>query len=213
MLAAFQDRIDRLLAPLPGLLLIFAGMLMVGAAVLMPPWLESREMAWTLGLMHAQAEKLSEQAQGYREFNAALAADDPVLLERLAFYELRLKPAGSTPLVAQARVSTASLRPGRHAPATPIAQAGSPTIDQMLHQPLPRPGVNTPRYQPIKTRLVRLTTGPMRFLVIAAGLLCLGAGLIAPNPRKSDARPPRASVDSQSADQESKPSSSSSSSL
>ncbi|MCC7191953.1 MAG: hypothetical protein IT444_04130 [Phycisphaeraceae bacterium] len=183
MFAALTDWFDRLLAPVPGLLLISAGMLMVGAAVLMPSWLETRELTWKRELMKMQSEKLEQQANNYRDFNKALATDDPVLLERLAFYHLHLKPVGATPLVSQPRATNASIR-GRQTTAVPVWQAKIPTIEQMLHQPLPQPGVNTPVYQPIKTRLVTLTTGPMRFVVILAGLACLGAGLIAPNPRK-----------------------------
>lgn len=182
MLAALQDWFDRLLAPVPGLLLISAGMLMVGAAVLMPSWLEIRELAWKRDLMKVQSEKLAQQAGNYRDFDAALAADDPVLLERLAFYHLHLKPVGATPLVSPPRATNVSMRGGQRT-AVPVWQAGVPTIEQMLHQPLPRPGVDTPVYQPIKTRLVQITTGPMRLIVILAGLVCLGAGLIAPNPR------------------------------
>lgn len=171
MFDSTQRFLDRLLAPLPAHLFIISGMTLLGLAMVMPAWLESRELAWRVSLMKVQAERLSEQAKGYREFNDALAADDPVLLERLAFYHLRLKPAGSEPLMAAFPASTTAR--------TPTA-AATPSIEQMLHRPLPDPGNTTTPYQPPRTRLVLLTTGPMRMGVILAGALCLLAGLTSP---------------------------------
>src|SRR5688572_27063739 len=98
MLAALRNTVDRASAPLPGYLLIFSGMALLAMALMVPAWMESRELAWQVSLMELQAKRLADQENSYREFNTALAEDDPVLLERLAFYHLRLKPAGSTPL-------------------------------------------------------------------------------------------------------------------
>ncbi len=109
--------------------------------------------------MQIQARSLSDQDRAYRQFYQALSRRDPILLERLAFHHLRLKPAGAQNLMA-------------------VSSAHNPdTIESWLHEPLPRIGVELPALQPVQTRLVRITTGPMRLPLLGVGVLCLVAGL------------------------------------
>lgn len=165
---------------MPGWLLVLCGLAIVGAAVLIPAWLEVRQLTWQHDVMALQAGQLETQAQGYERFREALASDDPVLLERLAYVHLRLKPAGVTPLFA-----TSSRRGQEASILDPSA-----SIDAWLHTPLPQEGVDYRPYQPIQSRMVRLTTGLSRLVVLGAGLCFIAAGLAAtPMPDDRHLRP------------------------
>lgn len=176
---AWSERAATGSAGLPGWMLMLCGLAIVGAALLIPPWLEVRQLAWQKQVMELQATQLETQAHTYERFREALASDDPVLLERLAFVHLRVKPVGVEPL------------------AVPVLRGGgagilepSASIDAWLHTPLPREGVDYRPYQPIQSRLVRLTTGLSRLVLLGAGLCFVAAGLMAtPWPDDSHLRP------------------------
>jgi hypothetical protein len=198
MLATLAKAIQRAVAALPGWVLLGAGLTLLGLAVLVPAWVDSRALQWQVGLMREQARLLGEQERDYKQFQDALAKDDPVLLERLAFYHLRLKPAGSDPLAlvrpgsppGPARVSqrgtTAS---GLSAPAA-LPPIKAPSIEEMLNRPLPSPGPDYPPFEPERSRLVRLTRGISQIAMAAAGMFCVAAGLLAGSgPRKRPAAP------------------------
>jgi hypothetical protein len=124
---------------------------------------------------------LRAERDRYVDFQAALEADEPVLLERLAFTQLRLKPIGT---------ETADLRP-----TDPAAVIDSPdpdairqvTMNWQSAQPieywLSRPQL-APDAQaapaivrPRETRLIRAVTGDNRIWVAAFGALLLIVGL------------------------------------
>jgi hypothetical protein len=154
-------------AHIPGWMFLLAGVVLVSAGLLMPAWLQVRQMQWQHRIMQLQAEQLERQASGYQQFNAALDAEDPILLQRLAYHYLGLKPAGAT-LIGESESKRAA-DPGMVC----IVQAS-------LHHPVPRAGVDLPRPQPNRSRLARLTTGRSRLALLAAGVLCLAAGVTTP---------------------------------
>lgn len=187
---------ERVAAALPGWVLLVCGVAVAGAAVLVPSWLEVRQLRWQQEVMEMQARQLQQQASGYERFREALAADDPVLLERLAFVHLRVKPAGVSPLVVpvsqRGGPGVGVLRRGADHGAMPELTLLDPSasIDAWLHTPMPREGVDYQAYQPIQSRLVRLTTGISRLVLLVAGLCFVAAGLWAtPVGDQRDVRP------------------------
>ncbi len=143
------------MAGLPGWMLLISGLAIVAATVLTPTWMSLREVDWQRQVMREQIERLERQRERYAQFHAALVDDDPVLLERLAYTQLRYQPVEAM-LMAEADALDASIAAYLAEPAQGVLPARPPTID---------------------TRLVRLTTGPTRAPLLAAGLLCLVGGL------------------------------------
>lgn len=206
MLRTLWNFIERVVAPIPGWLLLLAGLALIALAVLVPTWAESREMQWQLGLVREQAKRMEEQQKSYTDFDHALAADDPVLVEKLAFFHLRLKPVNAEPLFSpwnppmqapsSAKLVRAGQKPGQVQPVG--APAGNvPSVEQLLHKPMPEPGVDYPEYRPVETRLTRLTSKPAtRALMLAAGICCVVGGLLM-NPRPQLIRDPSTPIDSE----------------
>lgn len=174
MFRTLTHTLERIAAPLPGWLFLLSGITLVALSLLVPAWADVREMDWQVKVMRLQAQSFEAKVDSYKEFNAALAVDDPVLLERLAYYHLRLKPVG-----AQAVLLNHTAAPG-----SATRQERIPTVEELLHRPVPTPGVNMPAYKPLNTRLLRLTRNtPTRLAMLAAGLLCVTAGITAVTPR------------------------------
>ncbi len=65
--------------------------------------------------------------------------------------------------------------------------ASTPSVEEMLQQPLPEPGVNYPGYLAVNTRLVRITTSWRCAPLIAAGILAILAGIYMPTPEVVEA--------------------------
>ncbi len=162
--------IGRLLTPLPEWAFVLCGVALIGLVVLVPQWLDNRSVQWERDLMQVQAQRLERQTQRYRDFHAALAADDPVLLERLAYTQLRRVPVGSR-VISEAPVDAASLA----RPAAVTSYDGN--IDAWLLEPQPQVGTDVPPHRVIEARLTRVADGSARLGVIAAAALCLLAGL------------------------------------
>ena len=156
----FERRCDAL----PGWVFCGCGALILGVVVLTPPWLAQHETAWKLRVMQAQAAALAEQAERYESFTAAIADDDPVVLERLALTHLRKTVAGKTPL---------SVRP---------VEQETGDVGDWLAVRQPVIGRDVPHYFEPSNRLTRLVTGPGRAALLLVGLLCLVAGVLF-NPR------------------------------
>ncbi|MEM6854145.1 MAG: hypothetical protein AAF593_07030 [Planctomycetota bacterium] len=149
---------------MPGWVFCGCGALILGVVVLTPPWLAQHETAWKLRVMQAQAAALAEQAERYESFAAAIADDDPVVLERLALTHLRKTVAGKTPL---------SVRP---------VEQETGDVGDWLAVRQPVIGRDVPHYFQPSNRLTRLVTGPGRAALLLVGLLCLVAGVLF-NPR------------------------------
>lgn len=120
----------RYAAALPGWLLLVGGLALVALGVLTPQWLENERLAWRQTVLTAQTAHLTAQAERYTELHQALAEEDPVLLERVAFVELGLKPVGKTPLL------PAPAEPPRQAPGLyHFASAGAAGADRADRTP------------------------------------------------------------------------------
>lgn len=142
------------------------GALILGVVVLTPPWLAQHEAAWKLRVMQAQAAALAEQTGRYESFAAAIADDDPVVLERLALTHLRKTVAGKTPLW---------VRP---------VEEETGNVGDWLAVRQPVIGRDVPHYFEPSNRLTRLVIGPGRAALLLVGLLCLVAGVLF-NPRST----------------------------
>ncbi|MEM9882549.1 MAG: hypothetical protein AAF800_06510 [Planctomycetota bacterium] len=158
--------LDRLGDALPGWMFVAAGLTLLAAVVLTPPWLAQHEAAWRLRVMQAQAAAHAEQAKRYQRFAAAVADDDPVVLERLALTHLRMTLAGKEPL----RITT------------PDRESGD--VGAWLAVPQPVVGRDLPAYAPPDRRVIRLLDGTGRPALLLVGLTCLVAGVLF-NPRSA----------------------------
>lgn len=166
----------------PGYLSVLAGVAVLAAMVLVPAHLELERTKWRRDVMAAQASHLAELAERYRSLNRALAREDPVLLERLAYAQLRLRP------VSKRAIPSAS--PPVGAIGAAAARLDDPTdIHAWLRRPLPEVGRELTPHRPVRTRLARLAEGRSRVgLVIAGGVLVFGGLLWSPT-RSSNAAP------------------------
>ena len=131
---------------------------------------------------------LTEERQRYIDFHQALVDDDPVLIERLAMTELRLKPAGSH--VAQ-QVQSDPLALVEDPTPAAIRQAIA-TQPQMrsIENELSRPDLKQQAVfdveieRPRQTRLIIAATGEYRPILAGVGALLVLMGLW---PRRASA--------------------------
>jgi len=171
----------RLIDALPGWMCVVGGAVLLAMFVWTPQWLAGREIAWQRDLMQAQAEALVEQRDRYATFEAALAEGDPILLERLAFTELRQKRVGQQLLAPEADVLLArntEFWPDDPSLAMqPTASATMPgSVHAWLRVPMPVVGQDIKPPAPIQSHLTRIVTGPLRLpaLLFAVGVMAMG---------------------------------------
>lgn len=151
--------------------MLSGGVFLIATAAIVPPWLELDRTRDQLLLMQEQAAALAERSDRYQSFLVQLDRNDPALLERLAFTQLRLQPAG----VHSIETDGGALE----APADVAA---------WLDVPLPDPSRLEPTDAPPSTRMQRLIAGPTRYGVLAAGAIfavcgvCWGRGRPEPGP-------------------------------
>jgi hypothetical protein len=175
----------RVLAKAPGWVFVLAGLALIAAPVLVPPWLASQRVAYQHHVLEQRAEALTRQRERYDQFLSALEAADPLLLKRLAYEQLRMKPAHPENPPAEApggeSVPGGGEQASRDSGGTQRLAADSPMVpvDAWLDRPLPRVGAGIEPYTPPRSRLVRLATGYTRWGMLGAGLLTLAAGLMA----------------------------------
>jgi hypothetical protein len=173
-------------ALLPGWIFLLGGLMLLGMVLLTPSWLANRELGWQRDLLRLQSERLTQQEERYQHFQQALLADDPVLLERLAYAQFRFKPVNRQLLEQPALDPAATTRLAAHA-AGAEAGAGSlvsASVDDWLRAPLPRIGKDLPRQLALSTRLTRMTAGVSRIGLLVVGLASLAVGLYS-SPRRS----------------------------
>ena len=185
--------LETLLTALAGWLPVLAGGALLGMTLITPEWVGWRELLWQRDMLRLQAEGLETQRASYSAFHEALAADDPVLLERLAYTHLRYKPADKQLLdgvgegYGDGEVVAVGYSPVTGMQTTPATgSSGSEVIESWLSTPQPVIGQDIPAYRPMNTRLVRLTRGPSRYLLLLVGLICLVAGLWPENVASED---------------------------
>lgn len=199
-----SKKLERLFVNLPGWVFVLAGMSILSMAMLVPAWTDSQALNYQHELLKLQAKRWTEQEGNYRQFAKALESHDPVVLQKMAVQQLRLKPAGTTAVDPLMVATARTPRPGpqRPVPITAVRNNGHggvyattemvpppmppaptapvvPTIESILRRPIPMAGVSYPTFNPPPSRVVRITTGPLRWAFMAAGFLLVVAGLIA----------------------------------
>jgi len=164
-----------------GWLFILVGCAAIAAAALIPAYFDTLDTRQTRRAEAIKAQMLADERQRYIDFHQALIDDDPVLIERLAMTELRLKPVGS--------------EVARHGPSDPLALVAEPTpaaiqqaaagqsqmhsIENELSRPdLKRKAVIDVQIdRPRQTRLIIAATGEYRPILAGVGALLVLMGL------------------------------------
>ncbi|MGB0767123.1 MAG: hypothetical protein ACPGYV_05390 [Phycisphaeraceae bacterium] len=172
---------DAVIGGMLGWLFILVGSAAIAAAALIPGYFETLDVQQARAIQAVKAQMLAEERQRYDDFHDALVDDDPVLIERLAMTELRLKPVGTA--IAQ------------RGPSDPLALVTDPApqaIQQALYdQPqmrsieneLSRPDlkqravVEVAIDRPRQTRLIAAATGEYQPLLAGFGALLVLMGL------------------------------------
>jgi len=168
------------LSHVPGWMFLLSGVALIGLTVLVKPWMQCDQLRRQHDLMQVQAHNLGCQQEAYQRFYSMLQSRDPVLLQRLAYHYLNLKPVGVAVLHGFADGPSSAMPRGLadwDGPASRFVSGPEPsdTVESWLYRPVPDALPSLPEAQ---TRLVRLTSGWQRFVVIGAGLLCLGAACL-----------------------------------
>ena len=167
-LTKFGDLLDTL--DLGGWACTIAGTLIIAVTVLAPAWLDVRQLKYEHTILRRQASALDARLENYEGFVDALESDDPMLLTRLAWHHLHLKPA------------SAEVAQGTWAP-----EGSGVRIDEWM-----RPAAaQLPALEPVPplpdSKLVRLLLGAARPWVLAFGGWVLLIGLLV-TPRKTAVR-------------------------
>lgn len=148
--------------------MLIGGLSLVAMGVVTPAWLELSRARFEHSVMAEQARRLAEQAERYAAFRAAVEAGDPVVLERLAFTQLRLKRADAVLAPVERPVTTDG-----SADALPPGD-----IDRWLRVDPPVIGRDVPAWSPASNRLNRLAGNPAtRTGLVGSGALFILAGL------------------------------------
>ncbi|MFK7788774.1 MAG: hypothetical protein AB8C95_04665, partial [Phycisphaeraceae bacterium] len=158
-----------------GWLFILVGCAAIAAAAIIPAYFETLDVKQAREIEAIKAEMLADERLRYIDFHKALVDDDPVLIERLAMTELRLKPIGTE--IAQ---HTASDPLALVVEATPVAiQHAIASQSQMrsIENELSRPDlkqqavIDVHLERPRETRLILAATGEYRPLLAGLGAL------------------------------------------
>ncbi len=169
---------ERTLAATPGWLYLAVGLALLSGAVLVPPWLDCREMAATCRTMREQAGRLDAERRRYATLVDSLAADDPVLLERLMYLQWRMKVRGKE-LVSDPMPDPAGL--GRESLNDTVVMMWPEAEVNLFALSSARPSVSAAPTPPIdagSSRLTRLLSGTSRVLVVISAALCIAGGLL-----------------------------------
>jgi hypothetical protein len=166
-LKQFGDAIDR--SGVAGWMLLLSGFFIVAVTVLAPAWMDLKRIEAEVAVLDRQQQTLEMRHINTQAFVRAVERDDPILMQRLVWHHLNLKPEGAEP------VELSITQESRPSP-PPIEQWVRPNlgpVDGAAAAVAPYPD----------SRLVRLTTGPTRAWTLAFGgwLILLGL-LINPSP-------------------------------
>ena len=205
-----RQAVDGFFERLPGWMFLVCGLTLLGFVVITPAWQECRELEHQKLVLELQTQRIAEQAQAYESFQAAMKNDDPVLLERLAFYHLRLKPVGAMPLMGQAGIEPpARTRPllvsDKKVPRGPTPEAANAevakrlsesliSVEAWLQKPLPKEGIDYPKLQEPKSKLARWSLNPGSRNMMLGGALVLVVLGLAPTRRVFGGASARASA-------------------
>ena len=141
---------------LGGWLPLGGGLALIALAMLLPAWGDLHETRRQLDQLSVTLADQTERLHRYQQLIVSVRNDDPMILQRLAWNELRLKPVG-------AEVLGEPPLDGRMA-AVHERWVGGPTAIA-----LPAPEGDS--------KLERLINGPRRPMVMLAGALLIGFGL------------------------------------
>lgn len=167
----FGDLLDAL--DVGGWLCLGLGASIVAVTVLAPAWKENQRLRYEQSILHRQTVLMELKSENYGNFIQAVENNDPLLLQRLAWSQLQLMPAGSEPIEWIAR--NPLIRDVRVDPWLEPSVAQLPPVEQAFQLP--------------DTRLVRWVTGPSRPWVMAFGGWLILLGLLV-NPRRPQEPPP-----------------------
>ena len=179
---------------LPGWFFLLAGLATVIACLMMPALQEHRMMQWRKQTLATQVQLLENQAGIYKRFDTALAEEDPILLQRLAYTQLGLIPQGTGPLqfnqplppIGESTYST------QHADGWFSAHFVAFASGQDVYESVLEPGEIPPAMQPpqqVNSSLARLTTGSLQPWVMLLGLVGVTLGLVANPSQQTEPRP------------------------
>jgi len=164
---------------LPGYCVLFAGIAIMVSVVLVPAHQSLRTERWRLQSLDYQAQRMDLYAERYTQLDQAIASRMPVMVERLAYAQLRIRPTTNESLSLPdqivpggdaASATTYHANPELDDPAD-LHQWVSRPIDQQLG-PAPSP----PRV--IGSRLARLTQGRSSYALMATASLLLIGGIM-----------------------------------
>ena len=177
---------DAVIGGFLGWLFIAVGSLALAAAALIPAYYDTLNVQEARAIEAVKADMLAEERQRYVDFHHALVEDDPVLIERLAMSELRLKPAG-TGLAQRAAFDPVALVSEPSPVAIDRALTGR-SLMRSIENELSRPDlkqravIDVHFERPRETRLILAATGEHRPWVAGFGALML---LLALWPRRA----------------------------
>lgn len=170
--------LGRAIDALPGTVMVLGGLALIAMAMLVPAWRELDRLDAQRAFIAQQAEALTQQQARYEGFHAALVAEDPVLIERLAYTQLRREP------IDRSTVSDAGVSEALSPYASVLNELPPGDIDRWLRVEPPSPGESevwdaspAALAGQSDSRLIRLAGGTTRFVLLAAGAICLVAGL------------------------------------
>ena len=180
--------LETLFTALAGWLPLLGGLTLLAMTLITPEWVGWRDLLWQRDMLRLQAQSLETQRDSYAAFHDALSADDPVLLERLAFTQLRYKPAGKHLMDDLWLVSGSGAEVAGPSNMAYAAAGPSEVIESWLASPQPVIGKDIRPLKRMNTRLTRLTGGFGRYVLLAVAILCLIASLWPEKPDQEEER-------------------------
>jgi hypothetical protein len=148
--------IARVLAVLsPGWLFLLGGVLVVGAAMLLPAWRDVQTVRFERDQLAAQVDVASQRLAATYSIRDTLRRGDPELKQRLIAWQHNRLPVGDTALARE--IYTAGVLGWIDSTVPAVADVASP---------------------PVPTRLERLVSGPTRLWMLGAGVLMVFVGLV-----------------------------------
>lgn len=172
---------DAVIGGMLGWLFVLVGAAAIGAATLIPGYFETLDIQEARAVEAAKAQMLAQERERYEQFHQALVDDDPVLIERLAITELRLKPVGTE--IAQRGTADPLALVSRPSIEVIDAAAQQQPLMRSIENELSRPDLKQQATheaqidRPRQTRLVATALGEHRPWLAGAGALLVLLGL------------------------------------
>ncbi len=173
------------------------GIAVIGVIAVTPAQHRLDHAKWYQGFVELYAQRQHEQVRNYERFSSALSAGDPVVLSRLAFTHLRLKPEGAELVsVPQTDFGNTTYHvsdqpafidsPEMSSDLTSTDRYHLALIEQWLHTSEPVVGIDYAHFQPRRDLVSRLATGTFRIPLLVIGAMLIWAGLMMPGSRRTD---------------------------